>query len=91
MSRYLDFMFNGYKGPILPQDFRVIYKTLAQTPQGILALIEFLSTKLDQIVNEVINGEQVVTSIYSLLASKVAGNEEITKVRILSCTARNVV
>lgn len=73
-------MFEGYNGPILPQDFRVIYRTLASTPQGIGALIEFLTTKLDRIVNEVINGEQVATSIYALLASEVARDDEILKV-----------
>lgn len=73
-------MFEGYNGPILPQDFRVIYYTLASTPQGIGALIEFLTTKLDRIVNEIIKGEQVATTIYSLLASRVARDEEIQKV-----------
>jgi hypothetical protein len=73
-------MFEGYNGPILPQDFRVVYRTLASTPQGIGALIDFLTTKLDRIVNEIINGEQVATSIYALLASKVARDEEIRKV-----------
>ncbi|XP_022172013.1 aminopeptidase N-like [Myzus persicae] len=80
LSKYLDFMFEGYNGPILPQDFRVIYRTLASTPQGIGALIEFLTTKLDRIVNEIINGEQVATSIYGLLASRVARDEEILKI-----------
>lgn len=83
-------MFNGNNGPIRPQDFRVIYNTLAQTPQGISALIEFLTTKLDRILNEVINGEQVVKSIYSLLTSKVALNGEIIKVNVMSCTASNI-
>lgn len=76
-------MFEGYNGPILPQDFRVIYRTLASTPQGVGALIEFLTTKLDRIVNEVINGEQVATSIYALLASEVARDDEILKVHTL--------
>jgi hypothetical protein len=73
-------MFKGYDGPILPQDFRVIYRTLASSVEGISALIEFLTNKLDRIINEIINGEQVATSIYSLLASKVALKEEIQKV-----------
>ncbi|CAH1738623.1 aminopeptidase N-like [Aphis gossypii] len=80
LSKYLDFMFEGYNGPILPQDFRVIYRTLASTPQGIGAMIEFLTTKLDRIVNEVIYGEQVATSIYALLASRVARDDEILKI-----------
>lgn len=74
-------MFDGYDGPIRPQDFRVIYQTLVTTPQGITALIDFLTNKLDRIVAEIINGEQVATAIYSLLASRVATNDEITKVR----------
>ncbi|VVC40910.1 Hypothetical protein CINCED_3A002040 [Cinara cedri] len=77
LSKYLDFMFDGYDGPIRPQDFRVIYQTLATKPQGISALIEFVTNKLDRIVNEIINGEQVATAIYSLLASRVATDIEI--------------
>jgi len=73
-------MFDGYDSPIRPQDFRVIYQTLATTPSGISALIEFLTNKFDRIVKEVYNGEQVVKSIYSLLASRVALDEEILKV-----------
>ncbi|XP_025405726.1 aminopeptidase N-like isoform X2 [Sipha flava] len=80
LAKYLDFMFKGYDGPILPQDFRVIYRTLASSVEGISALIEFLTNKLDRIINEIINGEQVATSIYSLLASKVALKEEIQKI-----------
>lgn len=80
--RYLDFMFEGFDGPIRPQDFRVIYHTLVSSPEGISALIEFLTTKLDRIVKEVINGDQVATSIYSLLASTVALDDEILQVCI---------
>lgn len=80
VSRYLELMFEGYSGPIRPQDFRVIYQTLATTPQGIVAMVEFLTDNLDRILNEVINGEQVVTSIYSILASRVVIDEEISKV-----------
>lgn len=90
LLRYLDFMFDGNNGPIRPQDFRVIYNTLAQTPQGISALIEFLTTKLDRILNEVINGEQVVKSIYSLLSSTVALNGEIIKVYVVSCITQKI-
>lgn len=80
LPRYLDFMIDGYNGPIRPQDFKVIYQSVATSPQGISALIQFLTTKLDRIVNEVINGERVATSIYSILASSVALDEEIAKV-----------
>lgn len=73
-------MFEGNSGPIRPQDFRVIYRTLALTPQGISALIEFLTNKLDKIVDEIINGEKVAKAIYSILASRVAKDDEISKV-----------
>lgn len=74
-------MFEGYNSSIRPQDFRVIYRTIATSSEGVSALIEFLSNKLDRIVNEVINGEKVATSIYSLVSSRVSRNEEILKVR----------
>jgi len=73
-------MFDGYDSPIRPQDFKVIYQTLASSPKGISALIEFLTNKFDRIINEIIDGEQIVKSIYSLLASGVALDEEILKV-----------
>lgn len=73
-------MFQGYSGPIHPQDFRVIYQTLVLSPEGISTLIEFLTTKLERIVKEIINGEHVATSIYSLLATRVALDNEISKV-----------
>lgn len=78
--RYLDFMFEGYDSPIRPQDFKVIYQTLALYPKGVSALVEFLTNKLDRIINEVINGEQVATSIYSLVASRVYLSEDQSKV-----------
>lgn len=82
ISRYLDFMFDGNNGPIRPQDFRVVYQTLASTPQGITALIEFLTNKLDRIVTQIIDGNKLAASIYSILASRVAHNDEISKVCI---------
>lgn len=71
---------DGYNSPIRPQDFKVIYQSMAASPQGISALTQFLTTKLDRITKEVINGERVATSIYSILASSVALDEEILKV-----------
>lgn len=73
-------MFDGYNAPIRPQDFRVIYQTIPSTPVGISVMTEFLTNKLDRIVKEVINGEIVVTSMYSILASRVALKDEILKV-----------
>lgn len=67
-------------GPIRPQDFRVIYQSLGATPEGISALTEFLTNKLNRIINEVVNGERIATSIYSTLASRVSLKEEIAKV-----------
>lgn len=83
-------MFNGYNGPIRPQDFNVIYQTIAESPQGISALTQFLTTKLVQIVNEIVNGERVATSIYSILTSRVALDEEILKVRSNKLVVRSL-
>lgn len=79
--RYLHFVFDG---PIRPQDHRVIYQTLARTPSGVAALIEFLAGQWNRTLNDVVNGEQVVTSVYALLASKVADDDEIAKVRFVA-------
>lgn len=77
-------MFDGRAGPIRPQDHRVIYQTLANTPSGVAALIEFLTGQWNRTLNDVVNGEQVVTSMYALLASKVAGDDEIDKVHFVA-------
>lgn len=73
-------MFGKFDSPIRPQDFQDIYQPLASSPEGVSALVDILYTKLDRIVNEIIDGEQVAMYIYSLVASKVAYNEDITKV-----------
>lgn len=76
-------MFGKYESPIRPQDFQDIYQPLASTPEGVSALIDILYTKLDRIVNEMIDGEQVALNIYSLVASKVVSDEDILKVNNL--------
>lgn len=73
-------MFEGSGGPIRPQDFRVIYQTLALSSNGLSVMAEFLTNKLDRILKEIFNGEQVATSIYSILASKMVSDDEILKV-----------
>lgn len=81
-------MFDGRAGPIRPQDHRVIYQTLVKTPSGVAALIEFLTGQWNRTLNDVVNGEQVVTSVYALLASKVAGDDEIAKVHFVAHTLK---
>lgn len=73
-------MFEGYNGPIRPQDFKAVYRSLGVTPEGISALTKFLTDKLDRIIKEVVNGKKIATSIYSTLASRVSLKEEIAKV-----------
>lgn len=52
------------------------------TPLGLDILYEFLSTNLNNILNDSINGEDIVTYIYKVLASKMTDDGEIKKVSI---------
>ncbi|XP_050432825.1 uncharacterized protein LOC126840878 [Adelges cooleyi] len=79
LSIYLDFMFQGENGPIRQQDFRVIYQSIAFTPQGLSVLIDFLTNKTEKILNEVVHGDLHAMAIYHLLASRVALDNEIAK------------
>lgn len=76
-------MFKEYESPIRPQDFHDIYRSLASSPEGVSALVNLLTNKLDCILDEIIDGEQVAIYIYSLVASRVSFDEDIRKVIIL--------
>lgn len=76
-------MFKKFDSPIRPQDFQDIYQPLASSPEGVSALVNLLDDKLDSILNEIIDGDQVAMYIYSLVASRVAFDEDILKVKTL--------
>lgn len=81
--RYLEYLFKGHDGgPIRPQDFNTVYETLALTPYGISAMIDFLTNHLVRIFNEIPNGEVVAKNIFATLVPVAIREDEALKVRI---------
>lgn len=81
--RYLEYLFKGHDGgPIRPQDYNIVYETLASTPYGISALINFLTNNLVRIFNEIPNGEIVAKNIFATLVPVAIREDEALKVRI---------
>lgn len=78
--RYIDHILDGPQGPIKAKDFATVISSVASTPLGLDVLHEFLSTNLNRILNELPNGQGIVTSMYSTLATKVTNDIEIEKV-----------
>lgn len=69
------------KYPVRLQDFKEICDAMSLTPEGIEALLDFLINYVRRICWTVPNGENIVKYMYSMLASKVAFDSEIRKVR----------
>lgn len=86
--RYLEFLFKGHVGgPIRPRDYHIVYETLALTPQGISAMIKFLTDQLARIFNEIPNGEIVAKNIFAALVPVAVQEDEALKV----CTQIGIV
>lgn len=68
-------------------DFKTVFENIATTPQGVKALAEFFLHKLDAIL-ALGDGRRLASFAYSVLASKVATDDEIAVViiRNKSCT-----
>jgi len=78
----LEFLFDSNNdGPVRLQDFKDICDAMSLTPQGIEALTNFLMNNLERILRQIPTGESIVTYMYRILASKVALDVEIAKVR----------
>lgn len=85
--RYFDQILED-KSPIETQDYEAFFSGLSLTPSGINALIKFLQTNLTDIVEKVKHGETMITTIYSILASKVSTEDEIAEVKTFILTNR---
>ncbi|XP_050519995.1 uncharacterized protein LOC126893642 [Daktulosphaira vitifoliae] len=83
LSKYLGFILEGENGPIRQQDFIFIYRSLGSTQQGITAMIDFLTNNMKKLLYDLSYGEEIITSIYSILVSKVSSDKEIAKVNDL--------
>lgn len=71
---------DGPAGPIKEKDYTSIVSSISATPLGLDVLYEFLSTNLNRTLKEVKDGENIVTYIYSILASKMKNDSDIEKV-----------
>lgn len=66
--------------PIERNDYEVYFDSLSSTPTGIAALTFFLENYSKQILDNIIDGENLITTIYSILASRVSTDDETKKV-----------
>lgn len=66
--------------PIRPQDYEHLFGSLSSTSSGIAALTSFLLDHLTDIVQKVHRGKNLVTTVYTILASKVSTEVELQKV-----------
>lgn len=78
----MDLIFSSSNGgPVRLQDFKDICDAMSLTPQGIEALTNFLMNNLEKMLRQISTGESIVKYMYRVLASKVALDTEIAKVR----------
>jgi hypothetical protein len=70
-------------GPVRLQDFKDICDAMSLTPQGIEVSTNFLLNNIERILKTVPTGESIVTNMYQILASRVALDDEILKVRLI--------
>jgi hypothetical protein len=66
-------------GPAGTNNFRTVFENVATTSQGVRALADFLLRELDVIL-ALDDGHRLATFAYSVLASKVAMDDEIRTV-----------
>jgi len=78
--RYVNHIFDGPSGPLKAKKYASIISAVSVTPLGLDVLYELLSSKLDNILNEVPDGENIVKHIYSTLASKITNDKDIENV-----------
>jgi len=80
--RYINHILDGPNGPIKEKDMRSVVSAISVTPLGLDVLYEFMSTNINETIDQVPNGEDLINFIYSTLASKVTNDDEIEKVSL---------
>lgn len=80
--RYINHILDGPKGPIKEKDMNSVVSAISVTPLGLDVLYEFMSTNINITIDQLPNGEDVITYIYSTLASKMTNDDEIEKVSL---------
>ncbi|XP_050434254.1 aminopeptidase N-like [Adelges cooleyi] len=81
LYKYLETLFKSEDNAIRPQDYNTVVNAMASTPLGIKVLLNYLQKNVHQFCNEIDNGKYIATSIFKILASKVALDDEVDKIR----------
>ncbi|XP_026820838.1 aminopeptidase N-like [Rhopalosiphum maidis] len=91
LSEFINHILDGPEGPIKENDIKSVVSSISTTPLGLDVLYEFLSTNINKTLDQLSSGEEIVTYIYSILASKITNNTEIEKIKNLknNSTLRN--
>jgi len=71
------------KCPIEPSDYKDFFNALSSTSNGITAMNYFLGKYFTDLVENVKNGRNIATTIFSILATKVSTESEIENVKRL--------
>jgi len=61
---------------------RSVVSAISMTPLGLDVLYEFMSININKTMDQLPNGEDIITFIYSTLASKMTDDEDIEKVSL---------
>lgn len=80
--RYINHILDGPNGLIKEKDMRSVVSAISVTPLGIDVLYEFMSTNINITMDQLPNGEDIITFIYSTIASKITNDDEIEKVSL---------
>jgi aminopeptidase N len=80
--RFINHILDGPEGPIKENDIKSVVSSISKTPLGLDVLYEFLSTNINKTLDQLSSGEEIVTYIYSTLASKITNNTEIDNVSL---------
>lgn len=76
----MNYVFAGTEGPVRTQDYKDVFKDVSSTAVGLDVLIDFLVNNLKTILEQLPNGEETASYIYSICTVKAALDNEIIKV-----------
>jgi len=83
LFEFINHILDGPEGPIKENDIKSVVSSISTTPLGLDVLYEFLSTNINKTLDQLSSGEEIVTYIYSTLASKITNNSEIENIKNL--------
>ncbi|XP_022165263.1 aminopeptidase N-like [Myzus persicae] len=81
LSQYINHILDGPNGLIKTKDMRSVVSAISVTPLGLDVLYEFMSVNINTTMDQLPNGEDIITFIYSTLASKMTDDDQIEKIK----------